>query len=241
MADAGPGAEERFFETEDGVRLSSVWVPATDEKGAILHCHGNAGNLASRLPMARAWAEQGYSMLLFDYRGYGHSAGAPHERGLLLDARAAWRELLALATGPALVAGRSLGCIPAIALGLEGAPQALLLDSPPQSAREMARLLIPFPGIHLLLQMKFDNARTVAEVCCPVWIQHGDEDREVPFDHGRWVFDSAPEPKEFLPLLGMGHNDDRGVAVLMAQCAFLETHLTAASREEAAADHREPG
>ena len=39
----------------------------------------------------RAFLERGYSVLLYDYRGYGNSQGEPSEEGTYLDAEAAYR------------------------------------------------------------------------------------------------------------------------------------------------------
>jgi hypothetical protein len=41
----------------------------------------------------------------------------------------------------------------------------------------------------------------------PLLILHGDRDTTVPFAQGRRLFEAAPEPKQFFPIPGAGHND----------------------------------
>ena len=83
-----PGGEDVVLETQDGVRLGAWFVPGTTGP-AVLVCNGNGGDRALRAPLAAALAHAGMPVLLFDYRGYGDSAGSPTEDGLADDARAA--------------------------------------------------------------------------------------------------------------------------------------------------------
>ncbi|MEM7164037.1 MAG: alpha/beta hydrolase [Planctomycetota bacterium] len=203
-------SEEVFFESEDGLRLSGAWFPHSAAKGAIVFCHGNAGNLADRLHIANAWRRQlGYSVFLFDYRGYGKSEGSPSESGLLKDTRAAFAEAARLGSCTPILAGRSLGSVPAVLVARETAPLALILDSPIADAGKMARKILPIPGIEWLVSLELDNLSNIAHIACPILVLHGDRDNVVPFDHGKMVFDQANDPKRFVRLRGMGHNDLR--------------------------------
>ena len=219
-----PGAEatEITFKSEDEVPLSAMWFAHDQTKGVILHCHGNAGDLSIRIPQALAWRELGYSVLLFDYRGYGRSGGTPSERGIVLDARAARAEAHRLGGENPVVYGRSLGAFPAIDLARNELARGLVIDSGFVSAAEMAKSILPLPGISLLLSYKFDCLQAIREICCPLLVMHGEMDEIVPFDHGRRLFDAAPQPKRFLPLPRLGHNDDRsGHAIEGAFCEFI--------------------
>ena len=78
------------IEASDGVKLRGWLFPAQGrKKGTFVHFHGNAGNVSSHFK-ALAWVtEHGYSLLAFDYRGYGESAGYPWPEGVQRDALAA--------------------------------------------------------------------------------------------------------------------------------------------------------
>ena len=85
-----PGGEDVELTTSDGLRLGAWWLPAADRRApAVLVAQGNGGARDLRIPLARALAAEGLSVLLFDYRGYGGNPGSPSEEGLALDVRAA--------------------------------------------------------------------------------------------------------------------------------------------------------
>ena len=52
----------------------------------ILYCHGNAGNITNRIKIAEIFYDNGYDMVMFDYRGYGSSDGSPSEKNCYQDA-----------------------------------------------------------------------------------------------------------------------------------------------------------
>jgi fermentation-respiration switch protein FrsA (DUF1100 family) len=89
-ATAGLTFADVTFDTEDRERLHGWWIRArAPSLGHVLLCHGNAGNVADRLPHLELLTSAGFDVLAFDYRGYGHSTGRPSEHGLYRDARAA--------------------------------------------------------------------------------------------------------------------------------------------------------
>ena len=85
-----PGVEERWIVTEDGVRLHAWYATPTDPVATLVWSHGNGGNIAGRVEVLLALATAGVAVLAYDYRGYGKSAGRPSERGVYLDALAAY-------------------------------------------------------------------------------------------------------------------------------------------------------
>src|SRR3954463_5058733 len=85
--------EDVTFRSDDGVALHGWWVPARAARGTVLLMHGNAGNISHRLGYLTMFNRLGYSVLLFDYRGYGKSGGNPGEEGTYRDAEAAWQHL----------------------------------------------------------------------------------------------------------------------------------------------------
>src|SRR2546426_10468027 len=114
-SDLGRPFEEVDLTTSDHVRLHGWFFPA--DAGAararlvFLLLHGNAGNICHRLEFCRAWLGLGVNIFLFDYRGYGCSAGRPSESGTYLDAQAAYQWLQRKGFAPAAIIalGKSLG------------------------------------------------------------------------------------------------------------------------------------
>ena len=110
-SDFGLRAEELAITTDDGVTLHGWWIAGSGERVLIWY-HGNAGNIADRLPNARWFVEQlGVSVVLVDYRGYGRSAGTPDEAGVYRDGLAIFDAAVArgVAARDIVLFGRSLG------------------------------------------------------------------------------------------------------------------------------------
>jgi len=228
-------AEERRIQSENGVELSAIWFPSPWPKGVLLYCHGNAGNLSHRRHVVETWRDKlGYSVLLFDYQGYGRSGGKTSEDALYADTLAAYHEAKELAGMEPVVAGRSLGTVPAIWLSARKPVRGLYLDSPLSSAEEMAKQLLPIPGIGFILSVRLDNLSEVKKISCPLFIVHGEQDRIIPLEQGQKVYDAAPGVKRFVEAKGQGHNEVRDTPELMERLKqFLENLPT----EPAAGSH----
>lgn len=201
------------------LEAEALSLPAGPRPVAVMF-HGNAGNISHRLDKARALRGMGLSVLLFDYRGYGKSAGRPSERGLYLDGDAAVREALRRVGGDArrlVYFGESLGCGVAMEAALRNPPGALVLESPFASTAAMGRLVYPWLPADLLVRQRFDNLGKAPGLKTPLLVLHSPQDEVVPYAMGRLVYFAAPEPKSFVETRG-GHND-----------GFLETATWASS------------
>ena len=201
--------EEIVFEAGDGVSLSGWYIPATAERGIILFCHGNAGNISHRLDSLKIFHDLGMSVLIFDYRGYGKSEGRPSETGTYLDASAAWDYLVDVKRkSPAriIIFGRSLGGAVAAELAMRKRPAGVIIESSFRSLPELGKKFYPWLPVRLLARFRYSTLDKVVSIGCPKLIVHSPEDEIVPFAHGRAIYEKAAPPKEFLEITG-GHND----------------------------------
>jgi len=210
-SDAGLPYEDVTFPS-DGNELHGWYLPGRDEH-VVLWMHGNAGNIADRVEMAAVMREKlGVSSFLVDYRGYGKSTGRPTEKGLYEDAAAAFKWLAEeKGTNPTSIVlyGHSLGSPVAVDLALGAGKDAggLVLESPFTSARDIARMIYGGLPVDRLMSLKLDNIGRIGDVSMPVLVIHGVADNTIPFAMGKKVFDSASEPKQFLPVAGADHSD----------------------------------
>src|SRR5260370_18330720 len=70
--------DDVWLEAADKNPIHAWWFPCRGSQGAILFCHGNAGNLSYWTPAIVALMNTlGQSVLIFDYPGYGQSEGKP--------------------------------------------------------------------------------------------------------------------------------------------------------------------
>ena len=206
---AGLDFEDVALHTADGIKLHGWWVPARDTRGTVLLMHGNAGNISHRLGYLTMFNRLGYSVLLFDYRGYGKSGGSPGEEGTYLDAEAAWQHLTEarnLKSQDIVIVGESLGGGVATWLALKYPPRALVLASTFTSVPDMGAQVYPWLPVRLLARIVYDNIARIREIQVPVMIAHSRGDDIIPFAHGQALFAAAREPKQFLELAG-GHNE----------------------------------
>jgi hypothetical protein len=226
-ADAGLAYENVCLVTADNVRLAGWYVPCERARGTVLICHGNGGNIGDRLHPIGLFHELGLNVLIFDYRGYGASAGQPSEKGTYLDAQAAWQYLTEQRSTPPdkiIVYGRSLGGAVAAWLAERVAPAALILEAAFTSIPDMGARLYPWLPIRLLSRYRYNTLARLERIRCPVLIAHSRDDNMIPFEQGRKLFAAAREPKTFFELTG-DHNEGEVLTSPTYRLA-LDTFLT---------------
>lgn len=195
--------------TDDNIHLDGWFVPALENRGVILFCHGNAGNISHRFDSLLLFHRLGFSTLIFDYRGYGRSQGRPSEAGTYLDVEAAWRYLTrerSIAPKRITLFGRSLGAAVAVQQATVHTPGALIVESCFTSVPDMAAKLYPFLPARWLSRLDYNAQKQLQRVSCPVLVVHSSDDEIIPFRHGRALYAVANEPKQFLELKG-DHNN----------------------------------
>ena len=197
--------DDLFLTTSDGVRIHGWWIPADKSRGALLFCHGNAGNISHRLESIRIFHRMGLDLFIFDYRGYGRSEGAPSEEGTYRDAAAAYDYLhrtRGIAPERIIIFGRSLGGAVAVELAKEKKAGALICEATFTSAVDMGKLIFPFLPVGLLIFDRYDAVSKVGELRLPKLFIHSRDDELVPFEQGERLFQAAADPKEFLEIRG---------------------------------------
>lgn len=246
--DVVPKIEDCNFATSDGVMLhgwyctphlksKGVLVPVSTEM-TLLWFHGNAGNISYRYEMIRELMRLPVRVFIIDYRGYGKSDGKPTERGLYLDARAAWDYLVDKrheAPERIIIFGKSLGGAPAVDLATQVEPAGLIVQSGFTSAGDMAAAVLPFLP-RMLLRTKLDSLSKIAQVACPKLFIHSQADEIVPYELGRRLYDAAPEPKQFYDVEGSPHNSTYvvgGAPYFNALRSFIESCRRQSSPESA--------
>lgn len=203
--------EDIYFVAEDHIRINGWLVKAavnSEKVSTVFFCHGNAGNIGDRVEKIRNFRDLGLNVFIFDYRGYGKSQGRPTEKGMYVDAAAAFNYLQSrqdIATERIIVYGASMGGVAAIDIASKRPVLALIADSTFTSSADMAKTIIPFVPA-FILGTKLDNATKIKGITAPKLFIHSPDDETVPFRLGQKLFKLASEPKEFLVISG-NHNE----------------------------------
>ena len=211
-AELGRPFEDVRFVASDGVELNGWFFPADANSRraslAVLLCHGNGGHISHRLELARALLSTGVCVFLFDYRGYGRSAGRPTEQGTYRDGEAAyrWLENKGFAGKKIILFGESLGGGVAAELASRLPAAGLILQSTFTCIPDIGADLFPWLPVRLLARIKYDTLSKLPQVKAPVLIMHSRGDRLVRFQHSQKNFAAANDPKLFCELVG-DHND----------------------------------
>lgn len=230
---AGLAFEDVNFTSADGTKLHGWFVERPGVTRAVLYCHGNGENVGMNADLVAELSEAlNASVFIFDYRGYGHSAGTPNEAGCIADGLAA-QQWLAQRIGKQpsdiVVMGRSLGTAVAVAVAAQQGAQALVLVNAFSRMTDAAAHHFPWLPVRLVMKNRYDSLARIRDYHGPVFQSHGTADVVVPFRLGRELFDAAPTTtKKFLEFPNLGHNEPEPLAFYRGLAGFLD-HLPASA------------
>src|SRR6185503_3599950 len=209
-----PQGTDVWFTTNDGLRLHGWFFESNSApaNATIIFFHGNGGNISDVGWVGQRLSSRGFNVLLLDYRGYGRSEGdLDGEEGLYADADAGYEYVTktrGVRPDTVVLYGQSLGTAVATDLASRKQCAALILESGFSSASDLASTVLPLlpRWLHFLTRNRFESARKLSRVECPVLITHGDPDGTIPTENGHRLFAAANEPKKLLIFPGAGHN-----------------------------------
>lgn len=116
----GLRADEFRVPVRGGASVTGFLMHAAAEepRGTVLYCHSGRKNLSFSLPQAAFLCGEGFDVLAFDPRGFGHSEGEPSLAGLGEDALAAldWLDSTTGKTEKVVLFGQFAGCDAALQL-----------------------------------------------------------------------------------------------------------------------------
>jgi abhydrolase domain-containing protein 17 len=190
---------------EDGAEIATVYLPNPEAELTILFSHGNAEDVGHALTYLEMLRDTGYSVIGYDYRGYGRSTGGrPSAEGTYRDIEAVYRhatEDLGIPPSKIVLFGRSVGAGPATHLATREEVGGLILENAFTSA------FVVVTRVTLLPFDLYPNLKNIRRVESPVLIIHAVRDEIIPIAHGRRLYEAAAGPKRHLWVEGARHND----------------------------------
>jgi len=192
------------LKTKDGALISAIYLPNKHAKYTILFSHGNATDIGYMLPFLEAFKTNGFSVFAYDYHGYGTSTGISSEKKAYDDVDTAYNYLTqqaGIAPNHIIAYGQSVGAALAIDIASRKPVAGVIAESPFTTAFRVVTHIPLFPFD------KFNNIKKIKNIHQPVLIIHGKSDHIVPFWHGKMLYEKANQPKQYLWMEGIDHND----------------------------------
>lgn len=210
--------KETVLDDGDGPPLI-LWTlePRNFYLGTILFLHGNAQNISTHIQSVAWLPEEGFRVVMVDYRGYGGSLGTPDISGIHQDAQRSVRFVRSKLhpNEPLVLYGQSLGA--SIALYTASVEEfkdtfsLVIAEAPFASYRQIMRekissflLLYPFQWpLGFLTDDAYSPKNIVSKIHSKVILVHGNNDEIVPPHHSeelcaalqdrctRWIFPGA--------------------------------------------------
>lgn len=217
--------------TKNGKRLCAWLIPAGRQSPSLVLMHGWGGNSAAMLPLVGPLHAAGYTLLLVDARCHGRSdsdtfaslprfaedieaalawlagqeAADPQRLGVLGHSVGAGAALLAASRTPAIKVVVSLAAFAHPATMMRRWLRWKRIPYWP-----LGRYILAY--VQKVIGYRFDQIaprRTIALVDCPVLLIHGSEDRVVPLDDAKDIYDARQSDRVEL-LVVQGSHDDYG-------------------------------
>jgi len=160
------------------------WLLQNDKSNKIiLICHGNAGNISHEERRMIDLRNLGYSVLAFDYSGYGKSSGVPSEQQLYDDA-STMTALLRQTYSPEqiVIYGVSLGGPIATYVARRYSIPTLILEAPLPSIKIFIENKYPFISFLSPLFPEFDTFAYLDGFRGKSLIMHSPVDDMIPYE-----------------------------------------------------------
>jgi fermentation-respiration switch protein FrsA (DUF1100 family) len=194
----------KFPFDDSGRTVSMIFLAHPNAKHLIFYHHGNGEDLQHVLPKAQYLRDAGYSVLAWDYPGYGTSDGRPSEKLILQIAEKIWKRIPEDFNYPhnrVIHYGYSLGGGPSLWLAKQYECAGVIAEG---TFTSIFRVGLP---VKLLPWDLFDNQKWIRDIKCPILIMHGTDDKTVPFSHAKKLYELAPDPKSFTWVSNGRHSD----------------------------------
>jgi len=154
--------------------------------------------------------DRGYSVLMFDYRGYGASEGRPREAAFYVDAELAYDWLRErYPEKRVVVSGWFVGSAVAIHLAQARPVEAAILYSAPTNMVDVVSHLFVNDEVIIeeAMPFRFDNLERIRKLRCPMLLVHGIDDPLVPHKMSRQLEAAVRSPFSRIDIPHAGHKD----------------------------------
>lgn len=173
----------------------------------ILYSHGNAGNIGNRQHLIPKFTNAGYSLLLFDYSGFGKSSGNLSMKNMYKNANSFVQYLLEqnFTKDQIILFGESIGCSVAINTAIQNDIKYVICQSGPASINHMIDKISPYlKPLKILTKNDFNTLKLLKQKNNQkiLWL-HSKSDEIIPYKQAEQL---APFVTEFVEIHGTHNN-----------------------------------
>jgi uncharacterized protein len=201
------GLTETTLVTPDGETLPALYLPAQGDNPTILFFHGNGDQINTFAFLAEQFAARGFGFASVEYRGYPGATGTVSETGIMTDGLAAFDWLKSKCQCDIVLMAHSLGTGVAVQVAADREVRAIALFAPYSAIVDIAADRFWFLPIRFLIKNPINSDKRIGKVTEPIVMVHGEADAVIPIQFGKRLFALANEPKQFIILENIGHNE----------------------------------
>lgn len=202
--------EELQFEVESDTIYALLLKPIEKPIATIFYFHGAGGNPTHYLPLTLILVKSGFQVVMPSFRGFGKSTGTPTHINIAADGQVLFDEFLkmkGIKETQKIFYGASMRTQIATHLAKNNQDKidGLILEGAISSFGDIA--VFYTPEYKYFLENNFitpyaakEDIKEIDKI--PKLIIHSVEDKDVPFEQGKVLYENAPEPKEFMKFQG---------------------------------------
>lgn len=201
--DVGCNVKSYCFKSTSG-NMINAWLLTPHNmipKTTILYLHGNAGNIIGQSALMVELVKRGFQAFAIDYSGFGFSTGKPTRKNVLLDARSSLDYLKTLPETQGtkfVIYGQSLGghLSAVVAVQEQSKIDALVIEGAFSSHKDVAKDRAGLIG-KVVVKEAYPAKEMIKKYAKPLLIIHSSEDKSIPIDMGKTIYNNANSPKSF--------------------------------------------
>ncbi len=192
---------------KDGTQVMTWYCEGDKSKPLILYFHGNTGLMARFTPAITKLTNEGYSVAMIEYRGFGNTKGKISQETSFSDAVEFYDHYRNKTDNKIILYGYSFGCAFAMGLTQHRNPDGIILTAPFSSLYQEVKEY-PVPLAFLVLKDKYPSDEYIKNIKCPILFIHGNKDKLIDSSHSQRLYDLAPvKEKNIVFVDGINHHD----------------------------------
>jgi len=152
-------------------------------KPTVFICHGNAGNISYNQNLIDSIVNLGYSVMIFDYSGYGRSKGIPSEYQVYIDASVFMEMLLQFTSiNNIIIYGESIGAPIGAYIARKYQIKIFIIDSGLPSIKKYIKNRFSYIGKTIgFLFPEFDTEKHITGYKGNLLVMHSLTDEIIPY------------------------------------------------------------